>query len=141
LGGTTLREVGGVYWLPESGLETWSKVINAFQMAGPKTKVYCMQTVMDAETIRAVKDAIVSEVSASAGGLVEEIRSGSLGTVALETRKSRATQLHQRVKQYEEVLQDTLEHLHQVIAVAETAAASALAVQEDSAVFDQIYAA
>lgn len=141
LGGTTLREVGGVYWLPDSALETWSQVINAFQMAGPKTKVYMMQTVMGAETIRAVKDAIVSEVSASAGSLVEEIRAGSLGAVALENRKTRASQLHERVKQYEEILQDTLEHLHQVIAVAETAAASALAVQEDSQVFDQIYAA
>lgn len=140
LGGTTLRGIGGIYWLPNSARDTWYWVIAAYQAAGEKTKVYMMPTEMDEQTTRAVADAIVSEISDDVGFITNEIASGSLGEEALANRKRRAGLLHDRVKQYEEILEKSLEHLHQVIQVAEIAATSAVAMQQDAGVFNEMYA-
>ncbi len=139
LKGTALREAGGVYWIPDEGVAVWERVISAFQEAG-QSKVYLMRTVMDSQTVRAVSDAIVGEVLAASGMLADEIRSGQLGEVALETRKERAQSLHRRVSEYEQILGQTMQHLHQVIGIAEMAAASATAMREDVTVFDGIFA-
>lgn len=133
LGGTTLREAGGIYYVPEQALPVWEQVMAAFQESGG-SRVYCVRTVMDTQTVRAVKDAIVSEVCSKAGELTDEITSGSLGPTAIENRKAKALALHARVHEYEGILSETLGHLHAVIQVAEQAAAAALAIQEDSAI-------
>jgi hypothetical protein len=140
LKGTTLREAGGVYWLPEESIPTWHQVIDAFQASGTKTKVYCVRTVMDSQTVRAVKDAIVEEVMGAASILTQEITSGSLGERAIEFRKSKALALHARVSEYEGILNETLTTLHEVIKVAEVAAASAVAVQDGANAFEGMYA-
>lgn len=139
LKGTALREAGGVYWIPDEGVPTWARVIAAFQDAG-RNKVYAMRTVMDSQTVRAVSDAIVGEVLAASGSLADEIRTGQLGEQALDSRRQRAKSLHARVSEYEQILGQTMQHLHQVIGIAELAAASATAIQEDSSVFDEMFA-
>lgn len=139
LKGTTLREVGGVYWIPEESVPTWQRVIEAFDNTGCKTRLYCARTVMDEQMARWVKDAIVSEITASATALTEEIAEGTLGEQALETRKVKAQALRGRVAEYESILSEMLPHLHAVVQVAETAASSALAVQQDSEAFAGMY--
>lgn len=133
LGGTTLRELGSVYWLPGRSIPAWHKIQNAFQTAGEKTKVYCVENVLNAETVRAVKDAIVSEVMEAATELTVDITSGNLGAQAIENRKQRAISLQARVSEYEGILGQVLDSLHEVLTVAESAASSALAVQQDDA--------
>ncbi len=139
LEGTTLREIGGVYWMPSSAKDKWFEVINAFQSAGEKNKVYMMQTVMDEQSCRAVTDAIVSEISSDVSKITEDLVSGSLGDKALEARKARALMLHERVKQYEEILETSLGQLHEVITVVEMAASAAMATQDDSGAFNEMY--
>ena len=48
--------------------------------------------------------------------------------------------LHGRVREYEQILGHTMQHLHEVIGVAELAASLATAIQEDSRVFDEMFA-
>lgn len=139
LGGVTLRDSGGVYWLPTDKLAQWERVINAFETAGGN-QVYMVRTVMDAKTVRAVNDAIVEEVLKASGALADEIRSGQLGEQALETRKQRAKALHSRVTEYEGILGQAMRHLHDVIGIAEMAAASATAMKETETVFDGLFA-
>lgn len=140
LKGTTLRDLGGIYWLPPESLPAWKEVIAAFEAAGQKTKVYAMETPINELTVRAVKDAIIGEVMDASTRLTEEITSGNLGEVAIENRKKRAMGLHRRVEEYESILQEALSDLHNVIAVAEQAAASAIAIQSDAHEFDGMYA-
>lgn len=140
LKGTTLRELGGIYWLPPESLPAWKEVIAAFESAGEKTKVYAMETPINELTVRAVKDAIVSEVMDASTRLTEEVTAGNLGETAIENRKKRALGLHTRVNEYEAILREALTDLHSVIAVAEQAAASAIAIQSDAAEFDGMYA-
>ena len=95
---------------------------------------------MDTETVRAVSDAIVDEVLKASGSLADEIREGKLGEQAIETRKQRAKALHARVSEYELILGQAMAHLHQVICVAEMAAASATAMAEDKSIFNEMFA-
>lgn len=139
LGGVVLRPSGGLYWLPESGVYTWNLVADAVQAAGPKNYVYCMRTIMDAGTVRAVRDAIVSEVSQAAKQLQDEVAAGDLGENALMNRINRGVALHQRVKEYESLLNSTLTDLHTVIAISEQAAAAAIAVKNTNEVYEEMY--
>lgn len=141
LKGTTLRELGGVYWLPPESVPAWKEVIRAFEDVGEKTKVHLMETPINELTVRAVRDAIVGEVMDAATRLTEELTSGSLGEKAVENRKQRALGLHSRVKEYEAILGEALTSLHEVIQVAEITASSSIAVQQDSAVFGEMFAA
>jgi hypothetical protein len=138
LGATTVREAGGVYYLPNAGVARWEEVIQAFQSAGA-SKVYCAKVVMDAETVRAVKDAIISEVTESATVLANEIAGGDLGEIALQNRVAKARVLHGRVNEYSAILNDTLKHLHDIVNVAEVAASSALSMQQDNSQFAGMY--
>ena len=139
LGGVTLRDSGGIYWLPDEKLEKWEQVIGAFEAAGDN-QVYMVRTIMDAKTVRAVNDAIVDEVIKASGALADEIRDGKLGEQAIETRLQRAKSLHARVAGYELILGQTMVHLHDCIGIAELAAASSTAIKEDSQVFDEMFA-
>jgi hypothetical protein len=139
LKGVTLRDNGGIYWLATSQLEQWEQVIKVFESAG-SNQVYMVRTVLDGRTVKAVTDALVDEVAKRSDELEAEIRSGKLGEQAIENRKQTALQLHKRVSEYESILGQTMKHLHQVIGIAEMAAASAVAVQEDKSVFDEMFA-
>jgi hypothetical protein len=139
LGGTALRPSGGVYWIAQEVVATWRSVAAAVQSAAKAengNSVYMLRTLLDEEGIRAVKDAIVSEISEASQRLTEEIKSGDLGEQALTRRQIVAAALHARVIQYEAILGEALDTLHQVIRLAEEAAASAIAVKES----DEVYA-
>lgn len=138
LKGVTLRDNGGIYWLASDQLDRWEQVIQVFESAG-SNQVYMARTVLDGRTVKAVTDALVDEVAKRSDELEAEIRSGKLGEQAIENRKQTALQLHKRVSEYESILGQTMKHLHQVIGIAELAAASAVAIKEDSTVFDEMF--
>lgn len=137
--GTCLKDEGGVYWIPGRSVETWDRVIGAFEEAGVRTRVYRMEVKMDHQTVRAVKDAIIKEVTQAAGTIIEEITSNNYSEQALERRKAVALSLRERVKEYEGILGEALSQLHAVLDVAETAASSADAVAQDNEVFEGIF--
>lgn len=139
LEGVSLKDSGGVYWLPPDKCSRWEEIIRAFESAGDN-KVYIMRTVMDAQTVRAVTDNITDEVMKANAELKEEICSGKLGEQAILNRLEKAQQLHKRVSEYESILGRTMQSLHDCILVAETASASAVAIQETESVFDGLFA-
>ena len=51
--------------------------------------VYLLRHRMDADAVRAVRDAVVAEVQGEAARIRDEVQTGDLGGRALETRKSR----------------------------------------------------
>ncbi len=124
LAGVALRPSGGVYWIPDASTELWTEVALAVEGAASEkggSSVYMMRTVIDACTVRAVKDAIVGEVTTAASLLAEEI-SGGLGEEALETRQRVAKRLHEKVRQYEEIIGEAMQGLHAVIETVEQSA-------------------
>lgn len=118
LGGVTLRENGGIYWLSSSSLPLWEKVTSVVEQSAVengKNRCYLLRTLMDHGTARAVKDAVTSEVEAAAIAIAEELASGELGEAAVENRKARAEMLLRRVEGYERILGEGLEKLRSTV--------------------------
>lgn len=106
LSATTLRPAGGLYWCPDFSLDHLAKVARVVEesIVGGKAAVYVVRNVMDADAIRAVRDAIIAEIQANIERLDNEVLSGDLGERALENRKVEVNELRLKVKEYEHIL-------------------------------------
>jgi hypothetical protein len=127
LGGTRLRPSGAVYWLPAPRLDRWADVAHAVEMAseGRPSAVYVLRHRLDADAVRAVRDAVVAEVQGEALRIRDEVLAGDLGGRALETRKRNAADLRDKVLLYEDLLDVGLKGLHVALDEADQAAATA----------------
>jgi hypothetical protein len=129
LGGTThLRPTGGIYWLPDSKLVEWQRAALAVERAAYEkaSAVYVIRHQLDADAIRAVRDAIVAEVLTEAKRIQDEVVSGELGERALERRRLEAEALREKIGLYEELLDTGLEGLRRAVEDADQAAAAAV---------------
>jgi hypothetical protein len=128
LGGTRLRPGGSVYWLPPHRLEEWQRTARAVEAAGVgrQNALYLLRHRMDADAVRAVRDAVVAEVQAEATRIHDEVLTGELGGRALDTRRARARELREKINLYEHLLDVGLEGLHAAVDRADQAAAAAV---------------
>jgi hypothetical protein len=127
LGGTRLRPGGAVYWVPAGRLDAWAAAGRAAERAadGRPSAVYVLRHRLDADAVRAVRDAVVTEVETEAERICHEVAAGDLGGRALETRKRQAADLREKVLLYEDVLSMGLAGLHRAVDRADQAAATA----------------
>lgn len=127
LGGIRLRPGGAVYWVPGPRLGPWAEAARAAEAATDdgRSAVYVLRHRLDADAVRAVRDAVVTEVRAEAGRICDDVAGGDLGGRALETRKKQAAELRAKVRLYEDVLRLGLAGLHQAVDRADQAAATA----------------
>jgi hypothetical protein len=127
LGGTRLRPSGAVYWIPGPKLDEWARVGRAVEVAadGGASAVYLLRHRLDADAVRAVRDAVVAEVQGEAERIRTEVAAGQLGGRALETRQGQAADLRAKVLLYEDLLNVGLAGLHQAVDAADQAAATA----------------
>jgi hypothetical protein len=127
LGGTRLRPSGAVYWLPGNRVDEWCRVGRSVEIAadGALSALYVLRHRLDQDAVRAVRDAVIAEVQAEANRIKDDVLTGDLGSRALETRKTQATDLRQKVLLYEDLLAVGLKGLHRAIDEADQAAATA----------------
>jgi hypothetical protein len=127
LGGTRLRPAGAIYWVPGPRIGAWAEAGRAAEDAAETrpSAVYVLRHRLDADAVRAVKDAVVGEVESEAQRICEEVVAGDLGGRALETRKRQAAALRDKVVLYEDVLNLGLAGLHRAVDRADQAAATA----------------
>lgn len=142
LDGVALRPSGGVYWVPESSVPKFQRIAEFVEECGIDNKanrVYLLKTAMDESTVRAVGDAISSEVMAESAQIVEDVRENLTNEEAIARRLVRANELWERVKRYESCLGKTMDTLSNVVKLATDAAASAIAIKESNEAYDAIY--
>jgi hypothetical protein len=123
LGGVALRPSGGIYWIPQDAIETWANVAGAFENSAETTggtTCYQLATVMDDNTLRAVRDSLLEEVTKTCTRIVEEL--DGLGQEAIENRKAALFALHEKIEHYESLFSTGLESLHNVVKVVESRA-------------------
>lgn len=109
----TLRDSGGIYWLPASKLETISELAEGIKDAalteGAVNSIYALHTQLDEHSAGAVIAALQAEVKAQCDRIEAEIAAGDLGKRALETRQQDLFSIRAKVVEYEEILGVTLE--------------------------------
>jgi hypothetical protein len=112
LRGVRLRDTGGVYWIPEAGLETWRKVATAFEEASSsgRTMVYRLRTAVDDAAVTAVAAAIEKEVEDAVDEIKGKIRD-QVRPTALKRRVEETEALQDKIDRYEKILGRSLQHL------------------------------
>lgn len=125
--GTRLRPSGAVYWLPADRLDDWQRVGHAVEAAsaGRPHAVYILRNQMDADAVRAVQDAVVTQIAAEAASIEAEVNGGELGVRALENRQQLAELLRKKIGEYEAILGRGLDSLREAVEKAEQAACNA----------------
>lgn len=113
ISGTSLRETGGIYWIPEKTLPIWEKVVSAVESASPKNSnaIYALNTAKDDDCLRAVVAGLTHSVSSEMDTIRGKIQSGKLGKKALDTQNSRAADLRLKIELYEKLFGKTLTEL------------------------------
>ena len=113
----------GTYWIPQESLPAWEALAKDVEQLGEgQNRLRQLTTVMDCHTMREVRDAIAKEIDTTVARIAEELAGGELGDEALESRRDQALKLHKRIEEYEDVLDETLDRLHESVKAVEEAA-------------------
>lgn len=103
-----LRVSGGVYFVPRSGVESWSRVARAVEVASGHT-VFQIPSLTASEAIAAVTAAVTEEVREAVAKLEEEIdkREDSENGITrrgIAARKARVAALEEKLAAYRDLL-------------------------------------
>jgi hypothetical protein len=134
-GAVSLRESGGVYFIPKAGVAHWARVADAVE-AGGGGSVFRIPAVRTAEAVAAITDAITAEAEAAALALENElVQTGddALGKRALATRTKTVQELLAKLNSYEELLGQQLFVRERVSTLQATLSAVALSAENEAA--------
>jgi hypothetical protein len=143
LGGISLKANGGLYFIPEDSIRRWQDIIMVVEAAAVEPTANDLSVVpleLNAMTLRDIKRSICREVESEAERLRKDIVENSLGTDALLNRAVRASQLRDRIRQYEQILGQALDVCHQNLDIAVQAFSVATAVKDDADIYDGVFA-
>ena len=131
----SLRPTGGVYWVLDSYLPQWEEIARVFETScahkdergkdATPTSVYVLRVVADEQMVRAVGDALTSEVEQALANIEVDIREAELKEQACLSRLRRVGELSDKVKRYEESFKRPLTSLADAVQRSATAVAQA----------------
>lgn len=127
----SLRDSGGVYFIPRAGVEMWTKVADAVE-AGGAGSVFRIPAMRTAEAVAAITDAITAEAAAMAQVVEDELmKTGddALGKRALNTRVETAMELLKKLATYEDLIGQQLDIRKRVELLSANVTAAALTAQ------------
>lgn len=126
LGGISLRQAGGAYFLPSQGMDRFNKVADALEVPGGKLRIntVCFPLKPTERSYRWVLDSLRKEVAESLSEIEEELK--DLGgrkqrSNGMETRLEHATRIDQKISTYESLLNVTLTDLHEAVSTVKNA--------------------
>lgn len=125
--GTPLRSHGGIYWMPDKALGVWDQVRAAVHESAVRGRAYVYKVThsFDNDSLRAVRDAITAEATREAEEIMRDVDSGKLGERALRARAKEAERLIEKVKDYENILGQSLSVVRSIVEDVEIAATAA----------------
>ena len=126
-GGVSLRDRGGIYWIPEEKAQAWADAARVFESASVlgSTSVYEFNIVHDDKSIRGVVDALISEIEGEVSDIQSAISAGTLGARALESRQTKAVEMAERIETFEKTFSVSLATLRASVDSAKSAAVTA----------------
>ncbi|MHA1573353.1 MAG: DUF6744 family protein [Alphaproteobacteria bacterium] len=102
-GAVSLRERGGIYFVPRTTIEHWRLAVNAIKLASDH-HCYEIPALKSSDAVDAILDAVVREAQAATDEMQEEMSKGDLQSRALINRSDRCDQVLAKLKQYEDLL-------------------------------------
>lgn len=115
LGGVALRPNGGVYWLNDEHLDTWAEIAQVFEKAGADNMLHVLKVVADEQMVRAVGDALQTEILQDVAKITQEI-AGDVTETGCLRKLEKANQMLQKVRRYEQAFAAPLSALTTAIA-------------------------
>lgn len=130
-----LRDAGGFYYVPARHMDRYRRVAAVLADMGGH-RLYEVPAMQTEETVRAVLDAVTSEVDARLGAVEEELMDGQLKARALASRAQLLGEMRGKLSVYEEQLGVRLQNLRDRVsrvdeAVALAALSHAAAVEDE----------
>lgn len=123
----TLRENGGVYFLPRPAMEFWNKAATVIETVSARAyQIFRIPAMRNTEAVEAIVAAVTAEAEQVAKEIEDQVNSG-LGMRALETRKAAASALLAKVASYEELVGQQIAVRERVEALQVSLATAALA--------------
>lgn len=107
LSGTTLKPAGGIYWVPATQLPKYEALVEVLKhvaLGNRANKIYFLRIVYDKDSVEAVKDAIIRDITEHAKEIEEDSKTAGLGELAYRHRIEDAESLHDRIAAYEGML-------------------------------------
>lgn len=131
----TLRDSGGVYFIPRTAMEFWNKAADVIEtVSGHAHKVFRIPAMYNREAVAAITDAITVEAAQVAAEIEKELAESTIGQRALNTRKATADALLVKLGDYEQLLNTQLAIRTRIEDLGASIAAQALAnMVEDAA--------
>jgi hypothetical protein len=102
----SLRDSGGIYFVPRTGVEFWRKAVKAIESVGAH-RIFQIPALKNSEAIDAILDAVTNETRAAAEAIEAELVAegdDALGARALKTRAEACGSLLSKVEAYENLL-------------------------------------
>lgn len=104
LDAVTLRQRGGIYFVPCDAMEMFNKVKAALKVAHPAHTVYEIPALRSDSTVTAIVDAVATEVSDLVIGVEAELQDPEFGARAAHNREETVVALIEKVRRYERLL-------------------------------------
>jgi len=133
LGGVSLRERGGIYFIPNGALDAWKALTSALVAAsnGAHT-VYSLTTLHEKDAVAAILDALTTEAEEFFSSCSEKIEKGTIGGKrAISNRMSDSENLLSKIRSYETLLGRKLETLTDQLSDVELELSAALLSAEE----------
>lgn len=142
LNGVALRPGGGIYFVPAISISNWKDICYAVSTSsahGTANNTTSIKMERTDETLRDIRDSIISEVSAASEAIRNELTTNDLGERAITNRINRSTELAKRLRFFEDVLGEPLKATREKLLAVQQASAMATAQQQTNDVYEDIF--
>jgi hypothetical protein len=142
LGGLAMRDGGGVYFIPDEHVGKWLNISRAIEESaceGTQNNITACPMETNAMTLRDIRDSIVREVSTECLSIRKELAENDLRERAIVNRAARSSILFDRIRQYEDLLGETLKACRESLKPTIQALQAAQAQKATVEVFSDMY--
>lgn len=125
LGGFSIRDGGGVYWIPPAAAATWEKLSSGLACTGA-VRFRKFTVTGDAETVDSLVDSVEAKVEAVLAEIVADLDNGKVKTArGLTARSDEATALVEQLLAWEKVLGRALDTFREKVEIVQVRASQA----------------
>lgn len=121
--GVPLRDNGGFYSMSHVHADVYSQIQQIVEGAATEghSRVYKASMLVDTDSIKIVRDAIQQEIHQESARMLKEMQDHDLGERAMKHRLDHLVSLQDKVKEYEGIIGQSLQHLAEALDNVKTA--------------------